>query len=204
MEDINNNKYNFLMKVRTQKEALKLLKDGFPLGFHTDTVPAIGCIPAYSEIIYKLKKRERKKALILMGAEISQVIQYVHTSALFDFRQLADEHWPGALTLIVPLPAQKNFKFLPNNFIGIRIPDSSTARLLISDSGPLATSSANISGISTSLTAHQISLDLPNLNLLGPVPWQKCSGKASTIIQWVSEGEWKLIRQGNIILSGLR
>tara|TARA_B100000212_G_scaffold8078_1_gene6068 strand:- start:354 stop:932 length:579 start_codon:yes stop_codon:yes gene_type:complete len=191
------------MKVRTQKEALNLLKEGFPLGFHTDTVPAIGCIPAHSEIIYKIKKREKKKALILMGAEISQVLQYVHTSALSDFRKLADEYWPGALTLIVPLPAQKNFKFLPNNFIGIRIPDSSTARLLISDSGPLATSSANISGISTSLTAHQISLDLPNLNLLGPVPWQKCSGKASTIIQWVCEGEWKLIRQGNIILSGL-
>ena len=192
------------MKVRTQKEALNLLKEGFPLGFHTDTVPAIGCIPAHSEIIYKIKKREKKKALILMGAEISQVLQYVHTAALSDFRKLADEHWPGALTLIVPLPAQKNFKFLPNNFIGIRIPDSSTARLLISESGPLATSSANISGMSTSLTAHQISLDLPNLNLLGPVPWQKCSGKASTIIKWVREGEWKLIRQGNLILSGLR
>ena len=203
-EDINNNKYNFLMKVRTQKEALKLLKDGFPLGFHTDTVPAIGCIPAYSEIIYKLKKREKKKALILMGSEISQILQYVHPSALCDFKKVADKYWPGALTLIVPLPEQKNFKFLPNNFIGIRIPDSSAARLLISESGPLATSSANISGFSPSLTANQISSDLPNLNLLGPVPWQKCSGKASTIIEWVREGEWKLIRQGNIIFPGFR
>ncbi len=192
------------MKVRNQKEALNLLKEGFPLGFQTDTVPAIGCIPSHSDIIYKVKKREKKKALILMGAEISQVSQFVHPIALFDFRKLADKYWPGALTLIVPLPAEKNFKFIPNNFIGIRIPDSSIARLLISDSGPLATSSANISGISPSLTAHQVSLDLPNLNLLGPVPWKKCSGKASTIIQWVSEGEWKLIRQGNLVLPSLK
>ena len=191
------------MKVKNQKEALKLLEEGFPLGFHTDTVPAIGCMPVHSEIIYKVKKREKKKALILMGSEISQVLQYVHQSALCDFKKFAYKYWPGALTLIVPLSEEKNFQFIPNNFIGIRIPDSSMARLLISFSGPLATSSANISGISTSLTAHQISLDLPNLNLLGPVPWQKCSGKASTIIQWVCEGEWKLIRQGNIILSGL-
>jgi len=202
--DINNYKYTFLMKVRNQKEALNLLKDGFPLGFQTDTVPAIGCIPAHSEIIYKIKKREKKKALILMGADTSQVLEYVHSSALCDFRKLADKYWPGALTLIVPLPADKNFKFIPNNFIGIRIPNSSIARLLISDSGPLATSSANISGILPSLTAQQISLDLPNLNLLGPVPWQKCSGKASTIIHWVREGEWKLIRQGNVVLSGLK
>jgi len=191
------------MKVRTQTEALNLLQEGFPLGFQTDTVPAIGCIPEHSEIIYKVKKREKKKALILMGAEISQVLQYVHPSALYDFRKLANKYWPGALTLIVPLAAEKDFKFIPNNFIGIRIPDSSKARLLISKSGPLATSSANISGISPSLTAHQISLDLPNLNLLGPVPWQKCSGKASTIIQWAREGEWKLIREGNIVLAGL-
>ena len=192
------------MKVRNQKEALNLLKDGFPLGFQTDTVPAIGCIPDYSEIIYEVKKREKKKALILMGAEVSQVLEYVHPSALCDFRKLADKYWPGALTLIVPLSSGKKFKFIPNNFIGIRIPDCSIARLLISDSGPLATSSANISGISPSLTAHQISLDLPNLNLLGPVPWQKCSGKASTIIHWVSEGKWKLVRQGNVYLTDLR
>ena len=192
------------MKVRNQKEALNLLKDGFPLGFHTDTVPAIGCLPTYSEIIYKVKKRERKKALILMGADIAQVLEYVHPSALFDFKKLAGKYWPGALTLIVPLSEGKYFEFIPNNLIGIRIPDSSIARLLLTDSGPLATSSANISGISPSLTADQISLDLPNLNLLGPVPWQKCTGKASTIIQWVREGEWKLIRQGNLILPGLR
>ena len=192
------------MKVRNQQEALDLLKEGFPLGFQTDTVPAIGCIPAHSEVIYKVKKREKKKALILMGAEISQVLQYVHPSALSDFMKLADKFWPGALTLIVPLPEEKNFSFIPNNFIGIRIPDSEISRLLISDSGPLVTSSANISGISPSLTAHQVALDLPNLNLLGPVPWQNCSGKASTIIKWDRKGEWKLIRQGNVTLSGLR
>ena len=191
------------MKVVNQKEALKLLKGGVPLGFQTDTVPAVGCIPAYSEIIYKLKKREKKKALILMGAEISQIYNYVHSVALSDFSELANKYWPGALTLIVPLADEKNLKFIPNNSIGLRIPDSSMARLLISDSGPLATSSANISGILPSLTAKQISLDLPNLNLLGPVPWKKCSGKASTIIKWVCEGDWKLIRQGSIIVSEL-
>ena len=76
------------------------------------------------------------------------------------------------------------------------------ARSLIFDSGPLVTSSANISGITPSLTAQQISLDLPKLNLLGPIPWQKCSGTASTIIKWVREGEWKIIRQGNVIIPG--
>ena len=68
MEDINNNKNIFLMKVRNQKEALNLLKDGLPLGFQTDTVPAIGCIPAHSEIIYEVKKREKKKSFNFNGS----------------------------------------------------------------------------------------------------------------------------------------
>tara|TARA_Y100000589_G_C26885149_1_gene519689 strand:+ start:52 stop:630 length:579 start_codon:yes stop_codon:yes gene_type:complete len=191
------------MKVINQKEALKLLSSGSPLGFQTDTVPAIGSIPEYSEEIYKVKKRDKKKPLILMGSEMSQVLEYVHPSALDDFRKFGLKYWPGALTLIVPLSKDKNFKFIPSNSIGIRIPDCSIARLLINESGPLATSSANISGIKPSLSAQEISLDLPNLNLLGPIPWQKCSGKASTIIEWIREGEWKLIRQGNINITGL-
>ena len=69
--------------------------------------------------------------------------------------------------------------------LGLRIPNSNMAKFLIKESGPLLTSSANISGIPTAITAKDISIDLPNVDILGPFPWEKCSGKASTIISWV-------------------
>ena len=57
------------MNVINHKTASKILKSGQPIIFQTDTLPAIGCLPKFSKIIYKFKKRDRKKPLILMGSE---------------------------------------------------------------------------------------------------------------------------------------
>ena len=57
------------MNIIDHKIALKTLKSGLPIIFPTDTLPAIGCLPKFSNIIYDFKKRDRNKPLILMGAE---------------------------------------------------------------------------------------------------------------------------------------
>ena len=190
------------MNIISEIEALERLKIGKPLIFQTDTLPAIGCIPKYSEMIYKIKKREKNKALILMGAQIQQVLGYVDNEAKDDFQKVAEKFWPGSLTLIIPMNKNKSLNFVSSeNTLGIRIPNSLNARSLILKSGPLATSSANISGIKTSFNAESVSNDLPEVDLLGPVPWEKCSGLGSTIISWEKDGKWKLVRQGQISFS---
>ena len=193
-----------MIKAVDKNKAIEILKRGLPLGFPTDTLPAIGCLPEFSEIIYKFKKRDKNKALILMGSDLSQVINYVHKSTIDDFLYLTERFWPGPLTLVVPIArGKKLFSLSKINTLGIRIPRSIIAKSLISETGPLATSSANISGLSTSLTANEVQKDLPNLDLLGPIPWEKCSGKGSTVISWVKKGEWKLLRQGQLNMSNL-
>jgi len=190
------------MKIISQIEALEKLKIGKPLIFQTDTLPAIGCMPKYSEMIYKVKKRDKNKPLILMGSQIDQVLDYVDNNARDDFLKVAEKFWPGPLTLIIPISKNKNLNFISsNNTLGIRIPDSLTARSLISETGPLATSSANISGLNTSFDAESVSNDLPEVDLLGPIPWEECSGLGSTIIFWVKEGKWSLVREGQIPIS---
>ena len=69
------------------------------------------------------------------------------------------------------------------------------------ETGPLLTSSANISGSNGSITAEGISLDFPSVAILGPVPWEKGSGKASTIISWKNNRDWSLIRQGEVLIN---
>ena len=190
------------MKIVSQIEALQKLKVGKPIIFQTDTLPAIGCIPKYSEMIYKVKKRDKNKALILMGSQIQQVLDYVANEARDDFQKVAEKFWPGPLTLIIPIRKNKSLNFISNeNTIGIRIPNSLTARSLILEVGPLATSSANISGLNTSFVAESVSNDLPDVDLLGPVPWEECSGLGSTIISWVKDGKWRLVREGQIPIS---
>ncbi len=193
------------MNVIDQKLALKKLDNGLPIIFQTDTLPAIGCLPKFSEIIYKTKKRDKNKPLILMAAEIFQLNGFVHESALEDFKYMASRYWPGPLTIIIPT-SEKSKSFLSSSdfTLGLRIPNSTMAKLLIKESGPLLTSSANLSGIPTAVSAKDISIELPGVDILGPLPWEKCSGKASTIISWMNHGKWKIIREGQVKITGIK
>ena len=193
------------MNVIDQKLALEKLNSGSPIVFQTDTLPAIGCLPKFSEMIYKIKKRDIKKPLILMGAENFEFDDFVHESALGDFKYIASRYWPGPLTIIVPISEKRrSFSTSSNYTIGLRIPNSKMAKLLLKESGPLLTSSANLSGLPTATSAKEISINLPNVNILGPIPWEKCSGKASTIISWVNHGKWKIIREGEVSIPGIK
>jgi len=184
--------------------ALKTLKSGLPIIFPTDTLPAIGCLPRFSEIIYEFKKRDRNKPLILMGSEQKQLIDYVHESAKEDYQNIALKYWPGALTMIIPSSAKQSATLTSSDLsLGLRIPNSYIAQSLLKKTGPLLTSSANISGFTGSITAEGIALDFPSVEILGPIPWKKSSGKASTIISWKKSGDWRMIRKGQVLVREL-
>ena len=186
------------------KLALKTLKRGLPIIFPTDTLPAIGCLPKFSEVIYEFKKRDKNKPLILMGSEHKQLMDYVHESAKKDFENIASKYWPGALTMVIP-SSEKEAAILTSTdlTLGLRIPNSYMAQSLMLLTGPLLTSSANISGLKGSTTIEGIALDFPSLSILGPIPWEKSSGKASTIIAWKKSGDWRLIRKGEVFVKEL-
>ena len=192
------------MNVINKESALEKLKSGLPIIFQTDTLPAIGCLPEFSQIIYDIKKRDMNKPLILMGAENEQLIDYVHESAKEDYENLAAKYWPGALTMIIPVAEHKKSSLTSKNFtLGLRIPNSHIAQSLIRETGPLLTSSANISGFKGSTSVEGIALDFPSLKILGPIPWGKRSGKASTIIFWKKSRDWRLIREGEVLVREL-
>jgi len=192
------------MNLVDYSSALKTLKSGLPIIFPTDTLPAIGCLPKFSNIIYEFKKRDRDKPLILMGSEQKQLIDYVHESAKEDYENIASKYWPGALTMVIPA-SEKHTTVLTSNdlTLGLRIPNSYTAQSLMRETGPLLTSSANISGFQGSIAVEGIALDFPSLKILSPIPWEKSSGKASTIIFWKKSGDWKLIREGEVLVREL-
>ena len=192
------------MNLIDSKSALKTLKSGLPIIFPTDTLPAIGCLPKFSDIIYKFKKRDRDKPLILMGSENKQLIDYVHESAKKDYEKIASKYWPGALTMVIPASEKQTTILTSNDLtLGLRIPNSYMAQSLMRETGPLLTSSANISGFKGSTTVDGIALDFPSVEILGPIPWEKRSGRASTIIFWKKSGDWRLIRQGEVLVREL-
>ena len=179
--------------------ALKLKKGSLAL-FPTDTLPALCSYPKYSKKIWTIKKRPSSKPLILMGGCSDDLFEFVHPCALEESLELAKIYWPGALTMV--LPTIGNFSAHLNchsNSVGFRVPALSLARDLLMKTGPLATTSANISGDAPVQNAMEASIQFPGIPILAPIPWPNPSGIASTIVEW-EEGKWNLLRPGSIVL----
>ena len=177
------------------------LEDGSLALFPTDTLPAICSYPKYSQKIWAIKKRPSIKPLILMGGCKDDLFKFVHPCALDDGLELAEIYWPGALTIVLPTIGNISENLNCNsNSVGIRVPDLKIARDLLLKTGPLATTSANISGEPPVKNASEASIQFPGIPLLAPVPWPNSSGMASTVVEW-EEGKWNLLRPGSVVLN---
>tara|TARA_B100001029_G_C14954819_1_gene390958 strand:+ start:105 stop:710 length:606 start_codon:yes stop_codon:yes gene_type:complete len=177
------------------------LKKGSLALFPTDTLPAICSYPKYSKKIWTIKKRPLNKPLILMGGCLEDLFEFVKPCAIEDGLKMAKTYWPGALTIILPTIGNLSENLNCNsNSLGFRVPDLRLARDLLMKTGPLATTSANISGKSPVKDAFEASVEFPGIPILGPVPWPTSSGMASTVIEW-NDGEWNLLRAGSVVLS---
>ena len=177
------------------------LKNGSLGLFPTDTLPALCSYPKYSHKIWTIKKRPLNKPLILMGGCLDDLFEFVKPCAIEDGLKMAKIYWPGALTIILPTMGYISENLNCNsNSLGFRVPDLRLARDFLMETGPLATTSANISGQSPVKDALEASIQFPGIPILGPVPWPNSSGMASTVIEW-NDGKWKLIRAGSVVLN---
>tara|TARA_Y100001968_G_scaffold226544_1_gene209327 strand:+ start:1582 stop:2175 length:594 start_codon:yes stop_codon:yes gene_type:complete len=180
------------------------LKNGSAVIFPTDTVPALATLPKYSSLIWRIKKRPLDKPLILMGATAEELFKFIHPTALIDAQKMAKNYWPGALTIVMPAFGEFVESLNPgHNTIGLRVPDSSLAIDLLSMTGPLATTSANLSGAVPVSSIEEASQAFPEVPLLTNSKWPQSSGLASSVIEWKKKGNWHLLRAGAVIPENL-
>lgn len=189
-------------------QARHAIQQGKLIAFPTDTVYGLAGDagnPTAIDSLYQLKQREHNKrlALLLPNLAIAQTIGVFHTQAL----NLARQHWPGALTLIVPLNKEKAAPFLADSIlnsydtIAIRIPQHLFALELLQHLQPriIFASSANISGQQDSCTAQQVQDHFASQVMVmddGSTP----KGVASTIID-TTHNRLTILRQGSIFIA---
>lgn len=123
--------------------------------FPTDTVYGIGADAFSSAAVQKLldaKERGKDMPPPVLVAEPSMLRALV-SDVPNDAAALAKEFWPGALTLILKAQKTLNLKVgETDGTVAVRVPDHDVARALLRSTGPLAVSSANISGQEPSTT----------------------------------------------------
>jgi L-threonylcarbamoyladenylate synthase len=175
------------------------LRSGAAALFPTDTLPALASRPEHARQLWELKQRPQNKPLILMGASAEGLWQWLGSTPEPAWLELANQHWPGALTLVVPAARRLVDPLNPGgDSLGLRVPACDAALELLRLSGPLATTSANRSGEEPSLTAQEAAERFPQVARLAPEPWPRPSGQASTVLRWY-HGDWQVLRRGAVL-----
>ena len=178
-------------------------RSGSVVSFPTDTLPALAVAPPSAQKIFEIKQRSLSKPLILMGAAIADFEPYWRGTPLEQkqWRSVMEQHWPGALTLVLPIDHPHGQAMNPQNpnKLGFRIPNAALPREILQGTGPLATTSANRSGQEALQDLVAIAAAFPKVTVLDPTeapPQGGSSGIASTVAEWNGQG-WNILRQGS-------
>lgn len=183
-------------------EAARLILRGEPVATPTETVYGLAADATNAEAvarIYEAKGRPSFNPLIVHVPDLSaaQQIGVFSDEAL----ALAREHWPGPLTLVVPLHDDAHIAPLVTAglpTVGIRVPSHPAMQALLkSTDRPLAAPSANASGAISPTRAEHVRKSLGGRIALiidgGPTE----RGIESTIIA-ATGGRLRLLRRGPI------
>jgi len=179
--------------------ALELLRDGEIVAFPTDTVYGLGANAFYSPGIIKLfeaKGRDANKAIAVLIGDIEQInmlTDQINENAVI----LAKKFWPGGLTIVLPKKIELPELLSAGNSIGIRMPNHPVAIELLREFGPIAATSANLSGKTNPQDAHDV---LQQLNNRVPLILDggKCPGGIPSTVIDCSTDEIQILRAGAI------
>lgn len=178
----------------------------------TDTVYGLACDAFSHQGVQKLldaKGRDRQSpppVLIGNPEALEGLAQEIPQLA----RKLAETFWPGALTMI--LKAQPSLTWdlgETKGTVALRMPDHKIALALLQETGPLAVSSANLTGEPAATTCQQAEKYLGNKVKVYLDGGTSPKGEPSTILDMtdlvdstnddgeiVTSGKIKIVRQG--------
>ena len=186
------------------RSALEVLRTGGLVAFPTDTVYGLGALAFNNdaiESIYRAKDRPIEKGIpILIGdaGDLNMIAEDVPAMA----RLFATRFWPGPLTCIVPKKQTLPQSVSATWTVAVRNPDHVDARALLRAAGPMAVTSANISGGNNPSTAQEVYEQLNGRIPLILDGGRTPGGVPSTLVDCTGNLP-KILREGPISLEDL-
>lgn len=179
--------------------ALEVLLSGGLVAFPTDTVYGVGSLAFHQqaiESIYVAKDRPIEKAIPVLIGDNEDLIKVADEIPLFAMK-LINRFWPGPLTLLVPKKPTLPEAVSATSTVGVRVPDHDIARALLRLAGPMAVTSANISGKESPRTAQDVFAQLGGRIALIIDGGETPGGIPSTLVDCTGE-TIQVLREGPI------
>ena len=186
------------------EQAIALLQAGELVAFPTDTVYGVGALawnPQAVARLYTAKLRPGDKAIPILLADPDDLV-LVAPELPDAVLAIARRFWPGPLTLVVRRAGRVPDEVTAGgDSVAVRVPDHALARALIRGAGaPLATTSANLSGQPSPVTASEVAAQLSGRIALILDGGRCPGGVASTIVDLTSATP-TILRSGPISLA---
>lgn len=181
----------------TVVEAAAALRRGELAVIPTDTVYGVAAHLDSEGAVQRLftaKERPREKALPVLAAAAEDL----EGIAVPDSRaiELARRWWPGPLTIVLPRHGGFDLDLGGDGkSVAVRVPNLDTTLDLLGRTGPLAVTSANISGGWAAATVAEARAALGHVVSVY-LDAGRLEGRPSTIVSLV--GETKILREGEI------
>ena len=178
--------------------AIEELQRGGAVVIPTDTVYGIAALPenpAAVQWVFELKRRPDHRALPVLAANARALNDVVEIGP--GARTLAEAFWPGPVTLVLPRAEgfDHDLGAGTSSTVAVRVPAHEVALALLERTGPLAVTSANLSGEPAATTTEEARAafgDAIPVYLEGGT----CAGGASTVVS-LDEGI-EILRSGPV------
>ena len=185
------------------------IRSGRLVVFPTETVYGLAGRPddeSATRRIFQAKRRQPGLALPVLAASEDQAFGL--GEATDEARSVAARFWPGPLTLVLPRTERSGPWFLGDHpdSIGVRVPDHPISAALLRATGPLATTSANISGLAPLLEGTSLVDTFGEavaVYLVLPPGVRPPGGRASTVVDMTGPDP-RVVRQGAIGLRSIQ
>jgi tRNA threonylcarbamoyl adenosine modification protein (Sua5/YciO/YrdC/YwlC family) len=195
--------------------AVQTLAEGKLVVFPTETVYGLAASARRADgvrRIFEAKGRSHSSPLALAIRSVEDAIDYAPTLGV-KAQRLARRCWPGPITLVVKhgedesllrqLPAEVRAAVAPNGEVGLRVPaHSAVLDVLHMIAGPIALTSANISGQPDAVTAEEAIRSIgPHVGLV--IDDGACRyGQPSTVVR-ARDDSYECLREGVVPASAL-
>ena len=179
--------------------ALEILLSGGLVAFPTDTVYGVGSLAFHEkaiESIYAAKERAIEKAIPILIGDSPDLTRVADQIPLFAMKLVA-RFWPGPLTVLVPKKPTLPEVISATPTVGVRVPDHDVARSLLRLAGPMAVTSANLSGQPSPKSAQQVLAQLNGRIAMIIDGGETPGGVPSTLVDCTGQ-EIEILRDGPI------
>lgn len=179
-----------------------ILKKGGLAVIPTDTlygIHALALNPQVVEKLYRIRKRKPDKPFIILIGSINQ-LELFDVNCEKGVKEILEKYWPGKVSVVLPCPSSK-FKYLHRgtNSLAFRFPANKDLVSLISQTGPLISTSVNPEGLPPAINISQAKSYFGN-NIDFYLDKGPKKSFPSTIIS-IYKNKIKILRQGEVKIS---